>query len=319
MKPLADLRTLRSFVTVAREGNVSRAAERLHLTQPAVSLQLKRLAADSGLELFRRTAKGLELTRDGELLLKKTEQVLRAVEDLGQTARRMTGSLRGTLRIGTIIDPEFIRLGGFLAGLLEAAPELRTELVQGMSGDVPVRLGRGEIDAGFMLEDPDAGGETAFGEAAAGAPLSFRPLTRFSYRVVAPAGWQRRVTRLDWTGLARLPWIGTPPHSIHSRLLERRFAEDGAVQNRIALVDQEPSMLAMVRSGVGLSLCREAIALHEDQAGTLTIVGDIRLPAVLGFSTMRSRSEEPGLALALQTLERIWVSEPMAPSRDHKH
>lgn len=50
-----DLRTLRAFVTVARKGNVTRAAERLHITQPAVTLQLKRLAAETGLILFRRT------------------------------------------------------------------------------------------------------------------------------------------------------------------------------------------------------------------------------------------------------------------------
>ena len=309
MRPLADLRTLRSFVTVAREGNVSRAAERLHLTQPAVSLQLKRLAEEAGLELFRRTAKGLDLTPDGEMLLKKAEQVLKAVDELGQTARRMTGSVRGTLRIGTIIDPDFIRLGSFLAGLLEAAPELRTELVQGMSGDVPVRLDRGEIDAGFMLEDPGAVQGTAFGGSALATDLLFRPLTSFAYRILAPAGWQRRTAGLDWTGLARLPWIGTPPRSIHSRLLDRRFEEAGVVQNRVALVDQEPSMLAMVRSGVGLSLCREAIALHENQVRGLTIVGEHRLPATLGFSMATSRMEEPSLALALQTLERIWASE----------
>lgn len=309
MKPLADMRTLRSFVTVAREGNVSRAAERLHLTQPAVSLQLKRLAEEAGLELFRRTAKGLDLTPDGELLLKKAEQVLKAVDELGQTARRMTGSVRGTLRIGTIIDPDFIRLGSFLAGLLEAAPELRTELVQGMSGDVPVRLDRGEIDAGFMLEDPGAVQGTAFGGSALPTDLLFRPLTSFAYRILAPAGWQRRTAGLDWAGLARLPWIGTPPRSIHSRLLDRRFEEAGVVQNRVALVDQEPSMLAMVRSGVGLSLCREAIALHENQVRGLTIVGEHRLPATLGFSMATSRMEEPSLALALQTLERVWASE----------
>ncbi|HWT18236.1 MAG TPA: LysR family transcriptional regulator, partial [Variovorax sp.] len=50
-----DLQILRAFVLAAREGNVSRAAERLHLTQPAVSLQLKRLAEETGLQLFTRT------------------------------------------------------------------------------------------------------------------------------------------------------------------------------------------------------------------------------------------------------------------------
>lgn len=60
-----DTKILRSFAAVAREGNVSRAAEVLNLTQPTVSLHLKRLAEDTGLTLFRRTASGLELTREG--------------------------------------------------------------------------------------------------------------------------------------------------------------------------------------------------------------------------------------------------------------
>ena len=63
------LQTLRAFVTVAREGSVSRAAERLHLSQPAVSLKLKQLQQDLGLTLFERRPQGLALTADGQALL----------------------------------------------------------------------------------------------------------------------------------------------------------------------------------------------------------------------------------------------------------
>ena len=106
-----DLKTLRAFVTVAREGNVSRASEKLLLTQPAVSLQLKRLAADAGIDLFRRTAKGMELTAEGTVLLAKAERVFAALADFNQTAHHLATNVRGKLRIGTIIDPEFTRLG----------------------------------------------------------------------------------------------------------------------------------------------------------------------------------------------------------------
>ena len=68
MRHLADLRTLNAFVTVSREGNVTRAAEILNLTQPAVTLQIKRLADACGVQLFHRTSKGLELTHDGAVL-----------------------------------------------------------------------------------------------------------------------------------------------------------------------------------------------------------------------------------------------------------
>ena len=110
-----DLRTLRAFVTVAREGNVTRAAEKMHVTQPAVTLQLKRLAAETGLLLFRRTATGLELTQEGALLAAKAEQVLAALTDFGQTAGHLATRVRGKIRLGTIIDPEFTRLGAFLS------------------------------------------------------------------------------------------------------------------------------------------------------------------------------------------------------------
>lgn len=302
MKHPADLRILHAFVTVAREGNVSRAAELLHLTQPAVSLQLKRLSEQTGLVLFRRTARGLDLTSDGETLLRKAERVLEAVDEFGHAARRMTGTLRGKLRIGTIVDPDFIRLGRFLAELLEAAPGLQAELVHGMSGDVPVRLQRGEIDMGFMLDDASA--DTPAEE----TPFHHQELTRFRYLVLAPAGWERRVTGLGWAELAELPWVGTPPASVHHRLLERRFREAGAVQNRVALVDQEPSMLAMVRSGVGLSLCRESIALYEKQANGLTVVDGMSLDTTLGIIFPAARRNETAVELSLDILERIWAA-----------
>jgi DNA-binding transcriptional LysR family regulator len=296
-----DPRILRSFVTVAREGNVSRAADILHLTQPAVSLQLKRLSEDTGLTLFRRTSKGVELTRDGETLLVKAEEVLTALTDFGQTARRMAGMVRGTLRIGTIVDPDFIRLGQFLKRIVDAAPELETRLVHGMSGDTPVRLLRGEIDVGFFLGDfePEAGSRPT-------RQFDSRTLTLFKYRVVAPAGWELRTAGLDWSALASLPWIGTPPASVHNRLLGRIFGQLNVVQNAVAVVDQEPSMLAMVRSGVGLCLCRESIALHERQVHGLTVLEQVEVETSLGVLSLPSRRQEPGIVLAHDVVEAVW-------------
>ncbi|AOZ70054.1 LysR family transcriptional regulator [Rhodobacter xanthinilyticus] len=302
MRTPIDLRSLHAFVTVARESNVSRAAEALHLTQPAISLQLKRLATETGLTLFHRTSKGVELTRDGAALLVKAEQVLAALEDFRQTAHRMTGTVRGALRVGTVIDPDFIRLGQFLSAMAQAAPELRTQLAHGMSGDVPVRLARGEIDLGYFLGDLDE--ETA----APGAAPQFhhRALTRFRYRVIAPAGWEQRTAGRDWKALAELPWIGTPPASVHHRLLNRLFSGLGVTQNQVAVVDQEPSMLAMVRSGGGLSLCRESVALNEKQIHGLVVVEDAALEVTLGLVTLASRKGEPAIELGFDVIRKIW-------------
>ena len=136
---------------MAREGNVSRAAQRLHLTQPAVSLQIKALQERSQLQLFTRTPKGLALTRDGAALLPQAEKVLAALQDFGQSARSLHSTLRGTLRVGTILDPEFTRLGEFLKQLLESARQIDTELRQAMSGQVRSQLAQGDLDVGFYL------------------------------------------------------------------------------------------------------------------------------------------------------------------------
>ncbi|MBB3135912.1 DNA-binding transcriptional LysR family regulator [Rhizobium pisi] len=303
-----DLRKLKAFVTVAREGNVTRAAEQLHITQPAVTLQLKRLAADTGLTLFRRTSTGLELTQEGALLAAKAEQVLTALTDFGQTAGHLATRVRGKLRIGTIIDPEFTRLGAFLKALIESGPGIETTLRHGMSGDVPEGLRRNELDAGFYLGDPrdyDPSAEIT-GESA--APLFHaRELAQLTYRVVAPPSLAGLVRGADWSQLASLPWIGTPQASVHNRLLSRLFTDLGVRQNIVAQVDQETSMVAMVRTGVGLSLCRESIALHEQQAHGLVIAENVKISTTLSFLCLEARIGDPSIMAAFDAIRRVWI------------
>ncbi len=302
-----DLRTLRAFVTVAREGNVTRAAELLHVTQPAVTLQLKRLAAETGLSLFRRTSTGLELTQEGALLAAKAEQVLAALTDFGQTAGHLSTRVRGKLRIGTIIDPEFTRLGAFLKALIESGPGIETTLRHGMSGDVPEGLKRNELDAGFFLGDPrdyDPSADTI--EENAASLFHARELAQLTYRVVAPPALTGFVRSADWSQLAALPWIGTPQASVHNRLLSRRFADLGVRQNIVAQVDQETSMVAMVRTGVGLSLCRESIALHEQQAHGLVIAENVKISTTLSFLCLEARMEDPAITAAFDAIKRVW-------------
>jgi DNA-binding transcriptional LysR family regulator len=294
-----DLQILRAFVLAAREGSVSRAAARLHLTQPAVSLQLKRLAEDTGLQLFTRTPHGLALTADGAALLPQAERVLAAVGDLQQAARNLQSTVRGALRIGTILDPEFTRLGMFLRELVESAPQIETELRHGMSGTVLAQVLRGELDVGFHL---DAEGDAAGGDAA----LAARTLTRFTYRVVAPAGWGPQVTGRDWKALAALPWLATPPESAHHRLLERVFGPLGLAPRRVALVDQEASMLDLLKSGVGLSLLRDSIAIRESQAHGLVLADRVQLDCALRFVSLAARRNEPVIASAWDALTRAW-------------
>lgn len=295
-----DFNLIRTFVTLAREGNLTRTAQRLHLTQPALSLQLKKLHEQLGLVLFERTPRGMRLTRAGEQLLPAAQRALEASSELVSLATGISGQVGGRLRIGTIVDPEFLRLGPFLRRLVEHHPGLSTDLAHGMSGAVRREVAARHLDVAYTLGlpglvDVDAGFEVL-------------ALTGFSYRVIAPPGWQERVRGKDWKELARLPWIGTPTDSVHHRLLAGIFREAGLSPRIVAQVDLEPSMLDLVKSGVGLSLARDSIALRAAHAGGIVIADRVEVPAELGFLCLRERRNEPAIAAAFSVIGSVWAA-----------
>ena len=299
---MQDYATLRAFVAVARTGSVSRAAEQLHLTQPAISLKLKQLQANLGLTLFSRRPQGLALTSDGHALLPAAEKALASAQAFEQTAGTLHSTLRGKLSIGTIVDPEFLRLGAFLSRLMARAPQLETELQHGMSGSVLNRIAQGDLDVGFYLAPPGEGPGLNQGHEA----LAWRELTHFDYHVIAPAGWENRLIDTRWEHLATLPWIVTPQDSAHHRLLKQALAKSGAVPNRVAQVDQEACMLDLVRAGVGLSLARDALAMTERQESGLAAAENIRLPCALSFVWRHDSTAESTVNAALNTLDEVW-------------
>ena len=242
-----DLTLLRAFATVAREGNLTRAAAQLHLTQPAVSLQIKHLQETLGVTLFTRTSRGLALTRDGQTLLPHAERALAAAADVQRAAAALRHEVRGRLRIGTILDPGFLRLGGFLRALVETHPQIETALRHGMSGWVIEQVRTQALDVGYYIGRP---GED---DPLDGALFHTVTLTHFQYRVPRrPAG--RSACSAHTTG-ARLPRCRgsgrrrRPRTTGCCRGASRRPARSRSRWPRS--IGQ--SMLDLVKSGIGLT------------------------------------------------------------------
>ncbi len=286
-----DLKHIRTFAAVAREGNLTRAAEHLHLTQPALSLQLKNFQESLDLTLFTRTAQGLAPNADGRALLAPAQRVLDALDDFQRAIGALRDTVQGELRIGTILDPEFLRLGATLQYLVEHYPKIRPTLRHGMSGSVGRQVRAGDLDVGFYLGPPQPSG------------LHAQPLASFSYYVVAPKGWSAQVAGRGWAEIAALPWIWTPPDSVHHRLLSDKFDALGITPHAVAEVDQEASMLDLVRSGVGLSLARDSIALRESQSSGLQLVKGLSIQAELSFITQTARRDDPLVAAAFAAVQ----------------
>jgi DNA-binding transcriptional LysR family regulator len=288
-----EITHLRAFVMIALEGNLTRAATRLNLTQPAVSLQLKALQNQIGTQLFNRTAIGMQLTDEGTKLLPFAERILASVSEFQQGVHALQSTIAGKLAIGTILDPEFTRLGQLLKRLVETYPQLCTQLRQGMSGNVLQQLKQSELDVGYYLGLPTR-------------DCHYEILTSFTYHVLAPAGWKNRVSGKSWEELSRLPWIWSPPESAHHRLLSKKFASFKTSPKIVAMVDQEASMLDLVKSGVGLSLARESIALHEAHAHGLVIADAVSLPIELTFICLQQRKSEPVIQACFHVLKQLW-------------
>ena len=140
-----NLRHLRYFVAVADAGSVSRAAQRLNITQPALSRQIQDLEREFACRLFDRIGRRIILTRDGQEILERKRRLLADAEALGERARALAGGEAGVLRIGAV--PQFIEavLPEVLTRYSLTYPGIDLELVADGGGLLLRRLQQGEL------------------------------------------------------------------------------------------------------------------------------------------------------------------------------
>ncbi|MCX7288602.1 MAG: LysR family transcriptional regulator [Rhodobacterales bacterium] len=228
-----DLTALRSFVTVADVGGVTRAAGYLNLTQSAVSMQIKRLEESLGQQLFLRAARKLALSPEGEQLLSYGRRMLTLNDEA--LSRFATTACDGEIRLGVPHDVVYPAIPGVLKRMASAYPCLRINLVSSFTTLMKQDFGRGLFDVILTTEEtPDPGAEV----------LGARPLVW----VGTPDGnaWQRRPLRLGFKDTcifrpraqaalddAGIPWeLATGGES--EQAVEATVAADLAVTARVA-------------------------------------------------------------------------------------
>jgi DNA-binding transcriptional LysR family regulator len=298
-----ELYQLRTFAAVAEAGHLTRAAERLHISQPAVSAQVKALEDELGVALFERTPNGMVLTSPGKRLLGQAERVLTAAQELKREARTLTGEVTGRVRVGTVSDPEFIRLGEFLSHAVDLYPLLELDLHQEVTGAAFESVRAGELDASFY-----------FGTLTHAAVAAL-PLQEVVYRVAAPAAWKERVENASWNELAALPWILTPPISSHHDLVNIFFQQHQVEPTSVVQADHESVMGNLIVAGVGLSLLREDLARARAAIGEVVVLEAARLTTTLQFIYLAERADDPEIAALLMALRTVWKSEDAAPAK----
>ncbi len=293
-----ELYQLRTFAAVAEERHLTRAAERLHLSQPAVSGHVKALEGELGVRLFERASSGMELTVAGRDLLQRAQRVLNAADDVKRAAQRMHGDISGMVRVGTVADPESNRLGDLLALARDTHPRLKLELHHVMSGAALAGVHSGELDASFY-----------FGGVSSNELLSvhLRPLI---YRVAAPADWADRIDGAQWDEISQLPWIGTPDISTHTRLVADLFAQRSLPPpNASVQADDEGVIINLVISGLGVALIRDDVARRLERIGDVVIWTRAAIDTSLWFVCLERRANEPMIAALLAMVRKSWKLE----------
>lgn len=150
-----ELHILKNFLQIARDGNMTRAAEFLHLSQPTLSKQMKDLESELGKKLFRRSANKMLLTDEGMLLRKRAEDIVEMVDKTTnefQTLDLVTG---GDIHIGCAESYQIRYLARIIKDLKKEYPLLRFHLLSGDTSQVAERLDKGLLDIAVIAEPPD--------------------------------------------------------------------------------------------------------------------------------------------------------------------
>lgn len=251
-----ELRTLRYFLCVAEEKNMTRAAERLRIAQPALSRQIARLEQDLGLPVFIRTSRGVELTEEGEVLTTRAYAIMAQIAQAHHDVTSHAEAPRGVVVVGIPPTPGEFIVSPLLERIKCDYPEIELRFVEGFSRDLEGRLSRGEIGLAIMHDAPSRDDFVA------------TDLLVEHLYVIGPCG---ALTRDSYTlqEAVNLPLI-MPSRQNYLRVLVDKHADSiGTTLNIVQRADGVSHLKSLVRHGHGFTILTFGGVLSEVLAGTL--------------------------------------------------
>ncbi len=238
-----ELRQLRTFCIVADELNLTRAAERLHMTQPPLSRKIKRLEDEVGSRLFIRSPQGMALTATGQFLYDQAQQLLAKVDTIATTIKRMEGRQRPLLGIGFVPSVFYGHLP-LLARKLRQKNEVELTLVEMTTVQQIQALKAGQIDIGFgrlRIDDPEVEQLVLFDE----------PLL-----AALPEGHPLEGKTLSLEELSQYPFILFPakPRPSLADMVQGLFLRRGIKIQVVQETNELQTALGLIASGLGVTL-----------------------------------------------------------------
>ncbi|MBO7673909.1 MAG: LysR family transcriptional regulator [Atopobiaceae bacterium] len=286
-----ELRTLRSFLAVAREGNVTRAARALHITQPALSRQLLDLEHELGCELLVRESRGVALTDEGVLLRKRAQEIVELADRTEQEIRSPQAEVEGDVWIGCGESRAVELIARVAATMAAEHPGVRIRLYSGNGDDVAERIDKGLLDFGlFMGREPDNHYEHM--------ELPWRDRWGVLMRRDHPLAQRDELVLDDLHDQRLIVSTQSPRTSGKSEPTLALFHDQGFAVCATYTLLYNASLL--VEQGVGIAICFDGIVAAGE--GTpfsfVPLVGTEPIPATLVWKRFAPMSRANGLFLA---------------------
>ncbi len=273
------LRQLRVFAAVARNLSFTRAARELHLTQPAVSQQVKLLEEEVGLPLFEQIGRKVHLAPAGVELLRYSDQAMELLRQAGESLSAMRGLKRGVLKLGAVSTAKYFA-PSLLSAFKPAYPEVSIKFAVGNREEIIQQLAANDIDLVIMGRPPRELETVA-------EPFAKHPLVLIASPTHPLAG-KRRIKLSQLAGesfLIREEGSGTRAS------MERVFREHGLPMRVTMEVSSNETIKQAVMANMGISFISSHTVGLELAAGKLVILDVVGLPLVRDWYVIHLRDK----------------------------
>jgi DNA-binding transcriptional LysR family regulator len=296
-----ELRQLRYFVAVAEEQHFSRAAHRLHIAQPAVSQQVRRLERELTVQLLERTTRSVELTDAGRVLLDEARRVLADADRAVLAVHEAADGTTGLLRMGFVSSAALRIVPTLVLAMQQRWPRVRLELQEGTTDLQLDRIRQGTLDVGVVREmepAPDLAVVAIAREPLVLAVPDNHPLAARTTTRIADLAGERFIVF---------------PRSRVSRLYDHiaaLFHQVGVRFDTAQAAVQFPTILGLVAARTGLAVVPASLRVLRLPGLTYVTLSDKAAYSTVSLVCQRDRHASPLILQCFETAGRLSYSDP---------